>query len=456
MRRIIIIGLLALILSGATGFIGTIPVFAQEGEPTTSTEEEPESKTAQAAREQECPESTPLFPLKLGVPLGNVTEVSGLAEYINEGYRFGVGVVLIVAIVMVVWGGFRYLVGSGVGDVERGKEIIRDAIVGMLIVLAAYAILQTINPATTNLSPPAISNVGCEPLDLPEQLEEGRCNTDADCDGEERCVETRYVFNTHESDPGLKYAAVGTAGGAVLGGGLPGAIIGGAGGYVYGVFSNLGRTIKMCTDGRAGSPCGEDEHCTQSGTICIEDWTICSRETGNPARSPCDDDDQCESGNCPGGTQRLCRGEAPILTHAVWRSVGYNLRSLAEQRPEYTCSRDHDCAEPGARCSGPGGHEVKFCVPGSAWVSAYLGLSEEYRSEEDQVELGSLCFLAENGLPLPTACSGAGGAPFVCLGCPASGARNWERLNRSADPELQRMGSCRRTSDIGERCAGGS
>lgn len=83
---------------------------------------------------------------------GDTVYVPFLAQYISGVYRYAVGVVLIISIVMVVYGGFRYLVGSSYEDVSRGKEIIRDAIAGMLIVIGAYMILQTINPATLDLS----------------------------------------------------------------------------------------------------------------------------------------------------------------------------------------------------------------------------------------------------------------------------------------------------------------
>ncbi|KAA0205701.1 hypothetical protein EDM68_04825 [Candidatus Uhrbacteria bacterium] len=76
-----------------------------------------------------------------------------LPQYINAIYRYAVTIVLIAAIIMVVYGGFRYLVGASIGDIQAGKKIIIDAIVGMLIVLGAYMILNTINPALVTFSP---------------------------------------------------------------------------------------------------------------------------------------------------------------------------------------------------------------------------------------------------------------------------------------------------------------
>jgi hypothetical protein len=76
-------------------------------------------------------------------------------------------VILIVAIIMVVWGGFRYLLGAAeVGNISRAKEIIRDAIAGMLIVIGAFVILQTVNPATTDLRSLELSSVQRDEFEL--------------------------------------------------------------------------------------------------------------------------------------------------------------------------------------------------------------------------------------------------------------------------------------------------
>lgn len=77
---------------------------------------------------------------------GDTVVVAFLGQYINAIYRYAVTIVLIAAVVMVVYGGFRYLVGASIGDIQAGKKIIVDAIMGMLIVLGGYMILSTINP----------------------------------------------------------------------------------------------------------------------------------------------------------------------------------------------------------------------------------------------------------------------------------------------------------------------
>ncbi len=462
MKKGITYFLLAIFSIGIFSSLGVMPAYAdhEPGHPASTEEtdkktEEPESEAAQKARTQQCPEPVSLFPVQLNVPFGSVGKVSGIAEYINEGYKFGVGVVLIVAIVMVVWGGFRYLIGSSIGDVARGKEIIRDAIVGMLIVLGAYTILQILNPATTNLSTPALDAVKCQPLVLTPTQSGNTCTTDADCGEGKKCVDTGFIFESRQSNPGYFLFSAQVA--APIRG-LIGALrsdagaAATAGGFVDGYVQQFGRSIKYCSDGSAGSPCGEDDDCTAAGVSCIESWNLCSRESGLPARAPCDDDHECSSGddNCVGGDQSICRGNSRILTNADLRAASFNLNNLPDDRK---CARDHDCESVGGQCSGPAGHEVRFCVPGSAWVDGFF--TDTYRTEADQIELGSICFLAQNGI-VPATCNGVGGARFTCMGCPSSGERNWERLNAETDPERVRIGSCRASSDLGTACAGGS
>jgi N-acetyl-anhydromuramyl-L-alanine amidase AmpD len=91
--------------------------------------------------------------LKFSSPkiVGEYLYVSFLGEYIAAAFRYALGIVVICAIVMVIYGGFRYLVGSAAGSVKRGKTIIIDALAGVIITLGAFLILQTINPQTLNL-----------------------------------------------------------------------------------------------------------------------------------------------------------------------------------------------------------------------------------------------------------------------------------------------------------------
>ncbi len=145
---------------------------------------QPSSSTGSSpAASAEPTEEIPFVPItpELGVPIpggsltaptreSGVVRVAFLAEYINAAYRYLSTIALVVAIVMVVYGGFLYLGASaGVGSIQRGKKIIIDAIAGMLLILSAYAVLNLINPQTTNLKVLELAFVN--PL-TDEQMEE--------------------------------------------------------------------------------------------------------------------------------------------------------------------------------------------------------------------------------------------------------------------------------------------
>ena len=98
---------------------------------------------------------------------GGIVRVNFIAEYINAAYRYLSAIGLVAAIVMVVYGGFIYLVGSaGMSSVQRGKKIIIDAIAGMLLILSAYSILNIVNPATVNLTSLEFININEDQLQL--------------------------------------------------------------------------------------------------------------------------------------------------------------------------------------------------------------------------------------------------------------------------------------------------
>ncbi|MFA4953936.1 MAG: hypothetical protein WC641_01335 [Patescibacteria group bacterium] len=93
------------------------------------------------------------------VQQGKTLSIPFLAIFISEIYRLALGVGIIAAAVMLVWGGFRYIVGSTLSDVTRAKQIITDAIVGLVLLFCGYALLQILNPQLTNLKPLQIEQI---------------------------------------------------------------------------------------------------------------------------------------------------------------------------------------------------------------------------------------------------------------------------------------------------------
>lgn len=74
---------------------------------------------------------------KVSCPFGN---------YLNIIIKLIIGIAAVLAMVMIVMGGIEYMTSEVVSGKEAGKETITHAILGLLLALGAYLILNTINP----------------------------------------------------------------------------------------------------------------------------------------------------------------------------------------------------------------------------------------------------------------------------------------------------------------------
>lgn len=97
---------------------------------------------------------------ELTVHIGETETVVDLADYIAVVYNYAVGIAGIIAAVMMMIGGFQYLMAGGdAGRVAAGKQKIKNAIVGLFLALSAFLILQTINPNIVKLELPKVKLV---------------------------------------------------------------------------------------------------------------------------------------------------------------------------------------------------------------------------------------------------------------------------------------------------------
>ncbi len=129
-----------------------------------------------------------------------VVSVPFLAQYINGVYRYFLGVITLIAIIMVVYGGFHYLVGASTGSVMKGKQLITDAIMGLALAFCSYFILYTINPKLVQLnalSLPYISSLAIEINEALPHMEEaavnGQASGAASCGAQSACPPIELV-----------------------------------------------------------------------------------------------------------------------------------------------------------------------------------------------------------------------------------------------------------------------
>jgi hypothetical protein len=108
-----------------------------------------------------------------GTPVAPGEETAGrlvdLAQYIGIIYNFLISIVGMMAAIMFVIGGFQYVTSAGdQGKIGAAKKRITDALIGMVLALGAYTLLNTINPALLTLKlPGGISGVRQEVTFLP-------------------------------------------------------------------------------------------------------------------------------------------------------------------------------------------------------------------------------------------------------------------------------------------------
>lgn len=94
-------------------------------------------------------------PIALSVNIGSTTHVLNLGEYIKAGYDYAIGISLIIVTVLIMIGGVQWILAAGVSSqLSAAKKRIWNAITGLIIIVCAALILETVNPALLILTPP--------------------------------------------------------------------------------------------------------------------------------------------------------------------------------------------------------------------------------------------------------------------------------------------------------------
>jgi len=102
----------------------------------------------------------------LNIPIGNLTTIdiqakengdNSFGTYLQAWYDFIIGSIGVIATVMMMWGGFKWLTSRGnSGAVTDAKNIIWSALTGVVLAFLSYSILYFINPATTSIGLPLV------------------------------------------------------------------------------------------------------------------------------------------------------------------------------------------------------------------------------------------------------------------------------------------------------------
>jgi hypothetical protein len=81
-------------------------------------------------------------------PIGDFTEIetNDIGKYFNRFFLLAIGLAGALAVVMIIIGGVEWMGSESVFGKTEGKKRITSAVLGLLIALGSYALLNTINP----------------------------------------------------------------------------------------------------------------------------------------------------------------------------------------------------------------------------------------------------------------------------------------------------------------------
>ena len=85
--------------------------------------------------------------------LGDCQPNDSIPNYLNNIYKFAVGIAGLLALGMIVAGGVYYTISAGSSDKQKeAKDMITSAVLGVAMLLGSYLILKTINPQIVTLN----------------------------------------------------------------------------------------------------------------------------------------------------------------------------------------------------------------------------------------------------------------------------------------------------------------
>lgn len=95
-------------------------------------------------------QATPYVPL---APIPGASETGvNLTSYLVGIYKVGIGLASVLAVLVIVWGGFTYISTDAIGGKNEGKEHISNALLGLVLAFSSYLIIYTISPNLVDLS----------------------------------------------------------------------------------------------------------------------------------------------------------------------------------------------------------------------------------------------------------------------------------------------------------------
>lgn len=90
-------------------------------------------------------------------PKGETIDNTLLGRYIKAVYVYFIWVVGILAVIMLIWGGIRWVAAAGnPSQITVARDVIQSAIIGLIIALTSVLLLNTISPKLVSIGIPSL------------------------------------------------------------------------------------------------------------------------------------------------------------------------------------------------------------------------------------------------------------------------------------------------------------
>jgi L,D-peptidoglycan transpeptidase YkuD (ErfK/YbiS/YcfS/YnhG family) len=87
----------------------------------------------------------------VGTVTGDLDVTKGVGDFFLVLIKIVMGLIGVLSVLMIVFGGIEYMTGTSMGEKEGGKSRMTSALFGLLLALGSYIILNTLNPRLVDL-----------------------------------------------------------------------------------------------------------------------------------------------------------------------------------------------------------------------------------------------------------------------------------------------------------------
>ncbi|MBI5126287.1 MAG: hypothetical protein HZA80_00780 [Candidatus Taylorbacteria bacterium] len=106
--------------------------------------------------------------------VGGRVEQVDLKSYVGYIFKLVIALAGAIAVFRITWGGFKYMTTDAIFGKQEGKKEVKDAIYGLIMILASYLILRTIDPRLVNI------NTEIKPIEQAEYIDMNSLFTDVE------------------------------------------------------------------------------------------------------------------------------------------------------------------------------------------------------------------------------------------------------------------------------------